>query len=208
MQIFISGSGKDGWLINSVSQRLRMLGAYPYWAAKDAPDKSVIRKIKNEIGESEAVFAFWTKNVEEDSNAMSFVIFESALAGERLYVFKDKGTKKNPPVIKDLVTWWDFDTADQNSLDALLERISDIVVNDLKCPRQRFGIILAAGKGTRMLPLLQKKHKSLLPVKGKSTILDQQIEALIDFGIHPTNIKIVIGYEMWSISHFLQKNIA
>lgn len=52
-------------------------------------------------------------------------------------------------------------------------------------------IILAAGKGTRLLPLTLSTPKPLLPVNG-IPIIEQQIQYLLDKGI--TEIHIVVGY--------------
>ena len=53
------------------------------------------------------------------------------------------------------------------------------------------GVILAAGKGTRMLPFSESYPKPILPIGGKP-LLVHQIEAMKGLGIH--DIIVVIGY--------------
>jgi dTDP-glucose pyrophosphorylase len=53
------------------------------------------------------------------------------------------------------------------------------------------GVILAAGKGTRMLPFSERYPKPILPIGGKP-LLVHQIEAIRDLGI--TDIVVVIGH--------------
>jgi choline kinase len=66
-------------------------------------------------------------------------------------------------------------------------------------------IILAAGCATRMNLSTEKIPKCLLPI-GKTTILDRQIDILLENGIN--DILIVTGYQSDLIKkHFLNKNI-
>ncbi len=53
------------------------------------------------------------------------------------------------------------------------------------------GVILAAGKGTRMLPFSERFPKPILPIGGKPLLI-HQIEAIRDLGI--TEIVVVIGH--------------
>ena len=53
------------------------------------------------------------------------------------------------------------------------------------------GVILAAGKGTRMLPFSERLPKPILPIGGKPLLL-HQIEALAELGIR--DILVVIGH--------------
>ncbi len=57
--------------------------------------------------------------------------------------------------------------------------------------RELLGVILAAGKGTRMQPFSEKFPKPILPIGGKP-LLQHQIEALRDLGV--TDLILVIGH--------------
>ncbi|MFC1890579.1 sugar phosphate nucleotidyltransferase [Thermodesulfobacteriota bacterium] len=61
------------------------------------------------------------------------------------------------------------------------------------------GVILAAGKGTRMLPFSEKYPKPILPICNKP-ILQYQIEHLKEVGI--TDIIIVIGHLGYEIARY------
>lgn len=63
-------------------------------------------------------------------------------------------------------------------------------------------IILAAGIGSRIRPLTDNKHKSLLPV-GKKTILERMVENILSVGIE--DIIVVTGYLEDQIVSFLNK---
>ena len=58
-------------------------------------------------------------------------------------------------------------------------------------------MIMAAGKGTRFVPLTYEIPKGLLRVKGE-VLIERQIEQLRKAGIH--NITVVVGYSIWKIS--------
>lgn len=64
-------------------------------------------------------------------------------------------------------------------------------------------VILAAGKGTRMLPITMKKPKPLVSVAGKP-FLYFLINNLLDSGI--TEIGIVMGYRKEQIVDFVEEN--
>ena len=54
------------------------------------------------------------------------------------------------------------------------------------------GVLICGGKGTRLLPLTAKTHKSLLPVGGKPMVL-YPLQVLLDAGI--TEIMLITGPE-------------
>lgn len=62
-------------------------------------------------------------------------------------------------------------------------------------------IILAAGIGSRLRPLTETSHKSLLPVAGK-TILARMLENIAACGIR--DVAIVMGYRAEDIMNFAQ----
>ncbi len=64
-------------------------------------------------------------------------------------------------------------------------------------------IILAAGKGTRMLPLTKDIPKVLVPINGKP-FLSYLIENLKQAGL--TDLGIVVGYKKEKIAGFLKQN--
>lgn len=64
-------------------------------------------------------------------------------------------------------------------------------------------VILAAGKGTRMLPLTEKVPKVLIPINGKP-FLKYVLENLQKAGY--TEFAIVVGYLREKIKEFLEKN--
>lgn len=66
-------------------------------------------------------------------------------------------------------------------------------------------IILAAGKGTRLMPLTSTSPKPLLKIAGKS-IIDRLIEQLITANI--TEIKVVVGYKGDLIENHLREHHA
>mgnify|MGYP001604455015 CR=1 FL=1 len=67
-------------------------------------------------------------------------------------------------------------------------------------------IILAAGKGSRLLDITNSTPKSLLPLKDNYTILDYNIDMLYSLGIK--TIKIVTGFQSWKIEkHIENKDI-
>jgi choline kinase len=63
------------------------------------------------------------------------------------------------------------------------------------------GIILAAGRGRRLEPILPDKPKCLLPF-GTKTLIQHQIAALVQNGI--TEIVVVVGYEQQQIRDHLK----
>ncbi len=65
------------------------------------------------------------------------------------------------------------------------------------------GIILAAGKGGRLEPVLPGKPKCLLQF-GEKSLLEHQIQALADIGVH--DIVIMVGYEQEQIKERLNNN--
>jgi len=62
------------------------------------------------------------------------------------------------------------------------------------------GVIIAAGKGTRLYPITQNYPKSLIPIANKS-IMEYQIELLKDVGI--TEILIVVGHYGFEVTKVL-----
>ncbi|MGH7149942.1 MAG: sugar phosphate nucleotidyltransferase [Planctomycetota bacterium] len=58
-------------------------------------------------------------------------------------------------------------------------------------PRELMGVILAAGRGTRMLPFSERWPKPCLPIAGKP-LLRYQLEALRDLGVR--EVVVVIGH--------------
>lgn len=64
-------------------------------------------------------------------------------------------------------------------------------------------IILAAGIGSRVRPLTDNTHKSLLKVGGK-TILEQMLSSVLGLGIK--EIAIITGYLEDQIKEFIKKN--
>jgi len=63
-------------------------------------------------------------------------------------------------------------------------------------------IILAAGKGTRLLPLTKDKPKCLIKLKNGKTLLEIQIDRIKQ--INPSNIVIVTGYKSSMIETYIQ----
>ena len=63
-------------------------------------------------------------------------------------------------------------------------------------------VVLAAGASTRLNPLTSALPKCLLPVGGK-TVLDHQIDALIENGVH--ELVLVIGFQKQLILEHLKK---
>lgn len=62
-------------------------------------------------------------------------------------------------------------------------------------------IILAAGRSTRLLPITKSTPKCLLPIKGGKTIIDYQIEALLDSKIN--KVCVVVGFQGDKIKNHL-----
>ncbi|HET6268083.1 MAG TPA: sugar phosphate nucleotidyltransferase [Acidobacteriota bacterium] len=68
--------------------------------------------------------------------------------------------------------------------------------------KQLVGVILAAGRGTRMFPFSERWPKPVLPILGKP-LLQHQIEMMISIGIR--KIFVVIGYLGYEIVRTLEK---
>jgi glucose-1-phosphate thymidylyltransferase len=68
--------------------------------------------------------------------------------------------------------------------------------------KQLVGVILAAGRGTRMFPFSERWPKPVLPILGKP-LLQHQIELMISIGIR--KIYVVIGYLGYEIVRTLEK---
>jgi choline kinase len=66
------------------------------------------------------------------------------------------------------------------------------------------GIILAAGRGRRLEPVLPDKPKCLLPFGNKS-LIQHQIAALVQNGI--TDIVVVVGYEQQQVRDHLKDQL-
>lgn len=66
-------------------------------------------------------------------------------------------------------------------------------------------VILLAGLGSRLRPLTDKMHKSLISVGGQ-TILERQINQLLGNGIEKFHL--VLGYRSKDIKNFAQHNFA
>lgn len=64
-------------------------------------------------------------------------------------------------------------------------------------------VILAAGIGSRVRPLTNNTHKSLLKV-GDKTILEQMVSSVLDVGIK--EIAFITGYLEGQIKEFIKKN--
>lgn len=64
-------------------------------------------------------------------------------------------------------------------------------------------VIMAAGKCTRMLPLTENTHKSMLEVKGKK-IIDHILSRLIDNNI--TNIILIINHGKQELINYISSN--
>ena len=60
------------------------------------------------------------------------------------------------------------------------------------------GMVLAAGPGSRLLPLTEKIPKTLLPIDGELTILDQALANLRSVGIE--DVVVVTGYAAEAVS--------
>ena len=65
-------------------------------------------------------------------------------------------------------------------------------------------VILAAGKGVRMLPLTRDKPKPLIEINGKPFLL-HLLERLYDAGFKDQDIAIVAGYKIEKIQEFLDQ---
>lgn len=66
-------------------------------------------------------------------------------------------------------------------------------------------VILAAGKGVRMLPLTLDKPKPLIEINGKPFLL-HLLERLYDAGFRNEDIAIVVGYKGEKIGEFLEEH--
>jgi len=66
-------------------------------------------------------------------------------------------------------------------------------------------VILAAGKGVRMLPLTLDKPKPLIEINGKPFLL-HLLERLHDAGFEDKDIAIVAGYKKEKMEDFLEEN--
>jgi choline kinase len=60
------------------------------------------------------------------------------------------------------------------------------------------GLVLAAGQGRRLRPLTDRLPKTLLPVDGDTTILDNAVANLAAVGL--TDVTIVVGHAAWLIA--------
>src|SRR3990167_4612850 len=65
-------------------------------------------------------------------------------------------------------------------------------------------VILAAGKGVRMLPLTLDKPKTLIEINGKPFLL-HLLERLQEAGFQNADIAIVAGYKKEKIEEFLEE---
>jgi len=66
------------------------------------------------------------------------------------------------------------------------------------------GVILAAGKGSRLGGLTEEKPKSLLKLNNVQTLLDYNLKVLDDLGIK--DIMIVVGFEADQIKEYVARN--
>jgi len=73
----------------------------------------------------------------------------------------------------------------------------------VKVAKIHSAVILAAGKGTRLLPLTREMPKCLLDINGRC-ILSHQLQSLIDCGI--TEIAIVVGHFSDRIAEHVRDN--
>ena len=60
------------------------------------------------------------------------------------------------------------------------------------------GVILAAGKGARILPFSERYPKPILPILGKP-LLQHQIECLRDIGVE-ADLILFHAYDRWGFS--------
>ncbi|RMF06311.1 nucleotidyltransferase family protein [Candidatus Woesearchaeota archaeon] len=70
-------------------------------------------------------------------------------------------------------------------------------------PKVRKAVVMAAGKGTRMLPLTESMPKHLIKVAGKP-FLEHILESLEQAGI--TEVCLIIGYKAEMIQDFISKS--
>ena len=66
-------------------------------------------------------------------------------------------------------------------------------------------IILSAGQGRRLLPFTESRPKCLLPVLGERTILDLQLRALAENGVH--EIAVMVGFAADQVEEHLAENM-
>ena len=66
-----------------------------------------------------------------------------------------------------------------------------------------YAVILAAGIGSRLLPITDEMPKSLVKVSGRA-IIDYQIRGYLHSGVPEKNIIVVTGYMSEKIENFLK----
>ena len=67
--------------------------------------------------------------------------------------------------------------------------------------------ILAAGKGTRLMPLTSEVPKALIELKNGLTPLDFQVNQLLRFGIRPSEIYIIGGYKFEKLEKYRDQGV-
>lgn len=70
---------------------------------------------------------------------------------------------------------------------------------------KKYAVILAAGVGSRLLPITGEMPKSLVRVQGRE-IIDYQIKGYLQAGLQEENILVVAGYMADKIEAFLKQN--
>jgi len=128
-RIFIAHSSKDEWMINPISNNLRLIDVEPYLAKLEDPTPYPLpQKLDRAIDSSIAMFVFLTPNVADNKDTRDVVNWEisSAYAKKKpIYVFAEKGVDI-PLMVNYITVYATYDPLSQESLDDMVARVQKI----------------------------------------------------------------------------------
>jgi Flp pilus assembly pilin Flp len=129
VRIFIAHSSKDGWLINTIANNLKLIPTEPYLARLEDPTPYPLpQKIDSAINSSVAMFAFLTPNVANNKDTRDVVNWEISAAYAKkkpIYVFAEKGVEV-PFMVNYVTVYATYDPFDQETLNKMSARVQEI----------------------------------------------------------------------------------
>ena len=129
VQIFISHSSKDKWLIDPICENLRRIGVDPYLAEIDTPiGYPLPEKLENAIQNSVAVFLILTSNVVNNPTTRDNINWEVSAAHtmkKKIFVFRQIDVDV-PMMISYITDYYTFDPMSRESLAKALMRINEL----------------------------------------------------------------------------------
>jgi hypothetical protein len=126
VQVFVSHSSRDSWLVKPIADNLRIIGLQPYLAELDTPNPlSLQDKLTAAVQGSTAVILILSRNVVNNPETRDFINWEIATARaykKPVYAFVEQSVEV-PILMSQIMVYHTFDPFSQESLNEAMKRV-------------------------------------------------------------------------------------